>query len=221
MQCDFKKRSTNEQCPNIAEWEASDAVLIRGRFCFKHRTVAGGTELRRIAGEPKRAGRAVLMSDLFRYDNQRHNIPIGQVVEVTYNGDESPWGIEWSNGRSIYTGPRYDMERHEHIQPPAEFKEVCLGIRGTVKAIVVGFTRDCDGTPLYILSDKPIGYTPGGGFRESHEYGSWVNYFEHGFSERSLKVCTGEFIPLKYRDIWHYKRCLLGEDRDLYGHIEE
>lgn len=218
MLCEFKKRSTNERCPNVAEWRASDEGSIRGVFCFKHRTHAGGTTLERIAGEAKKIGRYTLASDIVRHDNAQHAIRIGQVVAVAYEGDEMPWGIHYSNGKTVYIG-RYDHEARRRVDPPADYKEVCLGIKGSVKAIVVGHNRDCDGTPLYVVSDKPIGYTFGG-IRESHEYGSWVKYFEHGFSESSLTICPGEFIPLRYRDIWHFKRCMLGEERDLYGSVD-
>lgn len=35
-----------------------------------------------------------------------------------------------------------------------------------------------------------------------------IRFLEHGFSEESLKICEGEFVPIKYQDIEEYKRHL-------------
>jgi hypothetical protein len=99
-----------------------------------------------------------------------------------------------------------------------------VGIKGELKMIVVGHHRDCDGTPLYILSFKPIGF-PAGKYSVydpqtqqtvyPHEgrsdlvmglkYGMWAGFHVHGIGRDSFEVCPDEFIPLKYEDIYEYE----------------
>jgi hypothetical protein len=115
----------------------------------------------------------VLLSHLkdFRHDNERHNIPLGAIVEIIRDDENA------SNCLS-----------NEEIVKTKDGKEICIGILGTIRAFVVGHSRDCDGTPLYILAFHPIKYpieektfSPLKNF-----YHFWVKYVSHGWPEDSL-----------------------------------
>lgn len=85
-----------------------------------------------------------------------------------------------------------------------------MGYKGKVKGIVVGHSRDCDGTPLYILSDLAVRYNPYHDILERLEYKKWAGFVTGGFSERSLRVCEGEFEALQFDNIYDYERDMLG-----------
>lgn len=71
-------------------------------------------------------GRPILLSRLIRYDHLQHDIPLGSLVEVE---------ITISN-----------------LSPSGSD----VNLKGRCTLIVVGHKRDCDGTPLYQLSDIPV-----------------------------------------------------------------
>jgi hypothetical protein len=111
-------------------------------------------------------GRPVLLSRLFRYDHLTHEIPLGSLVEVEIQ---------------IY-------------QPGQGGSEVNL--KGKCKLFVVGLNRDCDGTPLYTLSDLPVLAKDIKGFSQDYLlYKTFSKVYDHGYSVDSLKP-TGEVAPL-------------------------
>jgi len=149
-------------------------------------------------------GVAVCLSRLpeFRHDHEEHTIPVGQVV-IVEEWDEGEWRFGNLEG------------------------DICLGIKGRLKMIVVGHHRDCDGTPLYILSFKPVGYPlnkytyydegsgqtihpfPGlSDFMMGLKYGMWIGFKLDGINADSLTVCEGEFIPMKHEDVYAYEDSL-------------
>lgn len=74
----------------------------------------------------RREGRPVSLSRLMRYDHVDHDLPIGSLVDVD---------IE------IYS----DRECGSFVR-----------LRGQCRLVVIGLSRDCDGSPLYQLSDIPV-----------------------------------------------------------------
>lgn len=92
---------------------------------------------------------------------KKHNIELGTVVQVELN---------------MYSGglPN-ELNRHFF-----EFKTTC-------RLYVVSHDRDCDGTPLYGLSDLPVKYPEGSRFsREALAYGALAKFNECGFGEARL-----------------------------------
>jgi len=111
-------------------------------------------------------GKTVMENNL----EKEHKYPIGEIVEVTMG-----FGIGWSC---------------DGIVKDDEGKEICLGLKeGTVVLYVVDHQRDCDGTPLYSLSDLKCKY-PSYAKTFSEEwkcYRSFCNHFYHGIGEEDLK----------------------------------
>ena len=153
-----------------------------------------------------------------------HDIPLGQVVEVELTDS---CGMD-----AIFYGKDYKFPEDREYMKPSEGvegdKEICLCFLGTLKALVVGYTRDCDGTALYYLSNVRIKYNCGGlpeNFRnkmdETKLYKGYANYLSGPFSDDSLKVCEGEFVPLQYNSIYEYEDMLRREYSQLQEQIEE
>lgn len=123
--------------------------------------------------------RPVFVSRLFRYDHLSHKIPLGAIVEVNVK---------------IYSDcPSVGTE---------------LKLTGRCKLMVVKHHRDCDGTPLYVLSDIPV-VSPE--MKDGDIFGKYKifsKYFGSGYSEESLTF-TGEVKKL-YNNLhdWAY---------DVYG----
>ena len=150
-----------------------------------------------------------------------HDIPLGQVVEVELTDgcgmDAIYYGKDYvftrEIGGKVYGSPSEGVEGD---------KEIALCFLGTLKALVVGYTRDCDGTALYYLSDKRIKYNCGGlpeNFRrkmnETKLYKGYATHLTGPFSGDSLKVCEGELVPLKYLSIYEYEDMLRKELQEL------
>lgn len=71
-----------------------------------------------------------------------------------------------------------------------------VSLKGICKLFVVRHHRDCDGTPLYILSDRPVIDKGWIAFSEGwRQYKVFTNVWVHGYSEDSLKP-TGKYLPL-------------------------
>ena len=186
---------------------------------------------------------AILLSDLpgFRHDHENHKIPLGQVVRLSTEG-----GNEWAFGDVVrsnfyadhfdepgFKGKVYRDRKHigagVFVDDGERFQEICLGIKGQLKMIVVGYHRDCDGTPLYILSFKPVGF-PTGRYtiydRETRQstypyegrsdmlmgmrYNMWLGLYINGISEGSLEVVQDEFVPLTCEDVYEYEQKVFG-----------
>lgn len=126
-----------------------------------------------------------------------HEFEIGQVVIL------NTWGDEWCCGNVLKT---------------SDGKEISTGIKGKVKLIVVGHHRDCDGTPLYMLSSDAIGFIPEHkeNIRQHHTYKKWVDFFIHAISEDSLDVCFGEKVEMKYNSIFEYEDKVRRDLASLY-----
>lgn len=113
----------------------------------------------------------------------QHKYPLGQVCELTLNGN-SNLGIEHVDG-----------------------KEICLKITGKAKLIVVGHLRDCDGSPLYALSDQPIAFSHAnkpGSIAKTFKYRQHCKFLTFNHHEASLKKIRGQFVPIKWESIDHF-----------------
>lgn len=141
----------------------------------------------------------------FRQDHLQHRHPLGQVVVL------KTWH---SNQDEFVLG---------EVLKGQEDQEIVTGFQGKIKLIVVGHNRDCDGTPLYVLSVKPIGfpqlgyydeqnhcmvYPDGrGGLDHDFRYRRWVSFFVTGIGEDNIEP-TEEFIPLQHDSIYDYEEAL-------------
>ena len=65
-------------------------------------------------------------------------------------------------------------------------------IKGMFTLFVVNHKRDCDGTPLYSLSDIPVPMP--GDENVTHLYRSWTSFLIHGYGEESLKPIDYEMV---------------------------
>jgi len=111
-------------------------------------------------------GRPVLVSRLLRYDHLTHDIPLGSVVEV-------------------------EIEKYSTREGGVE-----VNLKGLCKLYVVGKGRDCDGTPLYTVSDLPVLSDGIRAFTDDYKlYKTISHVFEHGYSARSLKP-TGTVVKM-------------------------
>lgn len=102
------------------------------------------------------------------------------------------------NGRTI----RENNLDKEHLYQIGEVVEVDLdlsrpghddgidiNLKGICTLYVVGHGRDCDGAPLYSISDIPVEF-PDGTSSFSHEklvYRTLAKVVEHGYSEEALR----------------------------------
>ena len=117
--------------------------------------------------------------------NDKHEFELGQLVIL------NTWYDEWCCG---------------DILRSSQGKEICTGIKGKVKLIVVGHSRDCDGTPLYVLSSKSIGYISGyESVKQQISYKRWVNLFITDISEDHLQECFGEKVELEYKSVFEFE----------------
>lgn len=96
-----------------------------------------------------------------------HKYPIGTVVKTTLS---ATMNIEREGG-----------------------KEICLGVKGSARLIVVGHHQDCDGTALYVLADKAIETPKTHSIVDGMKHRSFCNLVVNGYDEQSLKP-TGEFV---------------------------
>jgi hypothetical protein len=146
------------------------------------------------------------------YTHLNHKIPLGQVVELEITEDCSP--------DEIFYGKDYKFSEDRKYMKPDEGvegdKEIVLRFVGNLRALVVGYTRDCDGTPLYCLSNLRVKYNSGdlpdnirGRLDETIRYRKWAKYLQTGWSEDSLKVIEGQFVPLLYNSIYEYEENLV------------
>lgn len=73
-----------------------------------------------------------------------------------------------------------------------------VSLKGTCRLIVVGHIRDCDMTPLYILSDLAVRYPlEGPAFTQSKMVYKYIaTLVESGYGEENLRP-TGGQVPLK------------------------
>lgn len=118
---------------------------------------------------------------------KQHNIPLGQVVEL----DIDP---EYCGCIQIY--------KKEQTR---DGNEVALCYPAKIKMIVVGHNRDCDGTPLYCISDIPVKANKMS-FLDKHLYRMACKFYASGWDENSLKVIKDEFVPIQFNHILDYWR---------------
>lgn len=83
---------------------------------------------------------------------------------------------------------------------------------------VVEHSRDCDGTPLYGMSDYPIGYPTYEDRAEQVEaertYHRIVRQYHNCYGEQSLTQ-TGLVADRFYPDVWEFCKALRGEACDV------
>jgi hypothetical protein len=150
-----------------------------------------------------------------------HSIALGQVVEAEFTDgcgcDAIFYGKDYVFDRKI--GGKVYGKPDEGVEGD---KCIALCFLGTLKALVVGYTRDNDGTALYYLSNKRIKYNCDGmpeNFRskmdETKLYKGYAEYLSGPWSADSLKVCEGEFVPLQYNSIYEYEDMLRSDLREL------
>ena len=105
-----------------------------------------------------------------------HNIALGQVVELDVDVEESPMRI---------------------YRLGSDKKEVLIGFTGTLRLVVVGHLRDCDGTPLYGLADQPVLLPESKSVVDNMKHRRFMNYVSCGHSEESLTVVDGEILQVE------------------------
>lgn len=129
------------------------------------------------SGDPHEIPGAVILSRLpeFRGDHLVHKIPIGALVEVEVQ--------IYSTGTS---GSEVDL-------------------KGKCKLVVIGHQRDCDGTPLYGLSNIPVEYPTGGLTQEALVYNTFAKVRVDGYGEESLKWNGSTVVPV-YEHIHEWLR---------------
>jgi len=91
-----------------------------------------------------------------------------------------------------------DFEETQHIFD----SRPNIGYKGTATLYVVKHARDCDGTPLYALSDRPVAPV----LMSDTDYFRWkalVNFFLHGYGEDSLQD-TGNKAEVFYTNFQDY-----------------
>jgi DNA-directed RNA polymerase subunit M/transcription elongation factor TFIIS len=144
-----------------------------------------------------------------------HNIPLGQVVEIEITDG---FGVD-----AIFYGKDYVFDRKiggKIYGKPTEGvegdKEIVLRFIGNLRALVVGHSQDCDGTPLYCLSNIRVQYNcdymPEGirsRLTETMNYKKWSEFLKTGICEEDLKVIEGQLVPLKYRSIFEYEEDMM------------
>lgn len=111
-----------------------------------------------------------------------------------------------ANGKTI----RENNLTREHLYPLGTIVEIDLDIsqpgtepgieinlKGTCRLFVVGHNRDCDGIPLYVLSDIPVKFPLGAPTfsQERLVYKTLAKVVESGYGEESLRP-TGMFMDL-------------------------
>lgn len=117
----------------------------------------------------------------FRHDHEKHNIPLGALVEFEIQMDGSNIGIE-----------------------------------GKARLYVIGHGRDCDGTPLYTLGERPIGSpkahpeTERVDPEEDLRFHWVVTRVFNCYSEESLTP-TGDHADHFYPTVWDFCDMLRGE----------
>ena len=109
----------------------------------------------------------------------QHKIPLGALVEV----EVEIYSPGWSTSEDL---PAEDLRRSE------------VNLKGACRLYVVSHTRDCDGSPLYTVSDLPVVYD----YSQQTYYSksallhrSVAKVLESGYSEEGLKP-TGHQITL-------------------------
>ena len=143
-----------------------------------------------------------------------HKIPLGQVVEVEitdgYGVDALFYGKDYvfdrKIGGKVYGKPTEGVEGDQ---------EIVLRFIGNLRALVVGYSQDCDGTPLYCLSNIRVKYNcdhlPDGiksRISETLKYKMWSEFLKTGIPEEELKVIEGQLVPLKYKSIFEYEKMM-------------
>jgi hypothetical protein len=121
--------------------------------------------------------------------------------EITMLGD-----LIESNGRSVRennagVSHAYDLGTVVEVdveidQPGHGKKSTEITLKGTCRLIVVGHIRDCDMTPLYILSDLPVRY-PLDDLTFSQPklvYRYLATLIESGYGEDSLRPTGGRVL---------------------------
>ena len=141
-----------------------------------------------------------------------HKISLGQVVEVEiddgYGADDIFYGKDY-NFQGRYGKPSEDVEGDQ---------EIILRFIGNLRALVVGYSRDCDGTPLYCLSNIRVQYNSPhlpenvrGRLAETCAYKKWAEYLKTGFAEDDLKLIEGQVVPLKFNSIFEYEKDMVAD----------
>lgn len=105
---------------------------------------------------------------------QKHKYPLGTIIEVDIE-------INTDFGGDSY-----------------------VNLKGTSVLYVVSHNRDCDGTPLYGVSDIPVEHNCESFSQDALLYKYIATIHQHGYSEESLRD-TGKFVQL-HRDIREYLR---------------
>lgn len=109
----------------------------------------------------------------------KHNIPLGSVVEIT-------------------------LDEHDGWNPQTANPECCetigLFIKGIARLVVVGHRRDNkDGTPVYVVSNNPIGM----GIGEYVIYKNYASFFLTNIEEWALRP-TGKIVQI-YENVKDYE----------------
>lgn len=122
-----------------------------------------------------------------RSDHLDHEIPLGAVVQVDLSG------LVWSCHYLDAGGAETSRDRPCKHEVPIGPVGPCL-----MSLIVVGHTRDCDGTPLYVVSTDPVLWPAEiiRGWEQHQVYRRLARFFESGYGRDSL-TDTGHRIHVK------------------------
>jgi len=111
------------------------------------------------------------------------------------------WYFERHMSHKLSLGQLVEVEIDNTITHKAvDESSVSAVIKGTMRLFIVGYMRDCDGTPLYIIGDFPVKYPnideAGSSINASIYYKRFCNYVSMGHSEDSLKVIDAPLVKI-------------------------
>jgi len=104
------------------------------------------------------------------------------------------WFLSEHMSHKILFGQLVEVEIDNGSQYQSDSGVVCTSIKGTFHLFVIGYMRDCDGEPLYIVGDIPVKYqNTGSSISDSIYYKRFCTYVSLGHGEKSLTVLD---VPL-------------------------
>ena len=141
-------------------------------------------------------------------NHMNYTIPLGQVVDLEITED--------CGADAIFYGKDYKFSKDREFMKTDDSiigdQVIVLRFLGNLRALVVGHSRDCDGTPLYCLGNIRVQYDGDELYLGMHSriqeticYKKWASYLQTGWSEDSLKIIEGQIVPLLYKSIFEYE----------------
>lgn len=116
------------------------------------------------------------------------------------------------NGKTIRENNRAKQPRYQlgdivevdlDISQPGTEEGIEICLQGTCRLFVVGHMRDCDGNPLYVISDIPVKYALASRYsRECLVYRTLAKVVESGYGEDSLRPTGRAKSLLENTNAW-------------------